>query len=134
MVSQVKFRHGQILPEHLRDEFAGVWAMCLLIAISKHEQSLLSRWLSFKPLVWLGTFAYSIYLVHAPLLQVFWQFIFVPLQQKPLAMLWALVLVATPLIIALSYAFFLACERPFLRRKSRSAAPLSAKPALETAP
>lgn len=134
MVSKAKIWHGGILPIPVLDEFLGLWAMYLLIVVSQSEKGALYRILGYKPLVFLGTFAYSIYLVHAPLLQVFWQYIFVPLQNRPSQMFVALALVATPLIVGMSYASFLLCERPFLKRKAKAAVPLAVTTALEPAP
>lgn len=133
-VSKVNVWQGRTLPVAIQDEFLGFWAMCLLIVVSQREKGFLHRTLGCKPLAFLGTLAYSIYLVHAPLLQFFWQYIFVPLQNKPLQMFAALVFIATPLIIGFSYGFFLICERPFLKCKAKVAAPLAAAMALEPPP
>ena len=88
-------------------------------AAASAEANWLNRILSWRPLVFVGTFAYSIYLIHAPLIQVLWQYVFVPLQSRPVPMFLALCFVGTPLIVGVSYLFFLACERPFLNRRKR---------------
>lgn len=78
------------------------------------------RGLSWKPLVRLGVFSYSLYLVHAPLLQVIWLLLvepFDPPQATALAVMW---LVATPVIIGLAYAFHLVAERPFMTGVKRT--------------
>ena len=75
------------------------------------------------------------YLIHAPLLQVLWQGPFAPLQMQPLAMLAALTLLGTPLILGAAYVFFLVCERPFLRTGTgQRPVPLAAAAALQPAP
>ena len=120
-VSKLKLWHGDVLSFLYADFFVGLWAASLLVAASNVQITWLDRMLSWRPLVFMGTFAYSIYLIHAPLLQVLWQYVFVPLQGRPVPMFLALSLVGTPLIIGVSYLFFLACERPFLNRRKREA-------------
>ncbi len=117
--SEVPLRHGAALPPAYADLFVGLWAAALLAAAATAPGGWLDRVLSWRPLVFIGTFAYSIYLVHAPLLQVLWQYVFVPLQNRPVPMFLSLSLVGTPLIVGVSYLFFLACERPFLNRRKR---------------
>ncbi len=118
-VSKLKLWHGDVLPFLYADFFVGLWAASLLVAASNAQITWLDRVLSWRPLVFVGTFAYSIYLIHAPLLQVLWQYVFVPLQGRPVPMFLALCFVGTPLIVGVSYLFFLACERPFLNRRKR---------------
>ncbi len=120
-VSIVNLQSNTLAPYQYRDAFAGLLSMSLLIAVSCDESFLLTRLLAWRPLVFIGTFAYSIYLIHAPLLQVLWQYPLASLQDKPLMMFLSLATLGTVLIVAASYLFFLACERPFLKlRKRRS--------------
>ena len=116
LVSAVPFWKGKMAPEEICDYTFGFWSLALLIFISVNEKNWIRRVLSHKSLVFVGTFSYSLYLLHAPLLQVFWQYLFAPLQHKPYAMLFALIVIATPLIIAFSYFFYLWCEKPFIGR------------------
>ena len=117
--SEVPLWHGAALPPAYADLFVGLWAASLLVAASNVQITWLDRMLSWRPLVFIGTFAYSIYLLHAPLIQLLWQYVFVPLQNRPVSMFLALSLVGTPLIVGVSYLFFLCCERPFLNRRKR---------------
>ncbi len=98
------------------DVVVGGWALTLLMWVSGGN-----NWghklLSCSPLVWVGSFAYSLYLLHAPLLQLVWQYPLARLDSAPFMMFWTLLLVGIPLIIGACYLFFLACERPFLRRR-----------------
>lgn len=91
----------------------------MLIMLSRSDDNWLAKFLSLKPIVFLGTFAYSIYLTHAPLLQIFWQYPFSALRDKPLLMAVAQLCIGTPIIIGLSYLFFLTCERPFISKKAK---------------
>lgn len=122
------------MPSYLRDYFVGAWSMSLLILGSLDDGNRISKFLNYKPLVFLGTFAYSIYLIHAPLLQIFWQYVFTPLHDKPLAMFAALAIVGTPIIVGLSYLFFLLCERPFLGKGKKNRESSVSETALQPAP
>jgi peptidoglycan/LPS O-acetylase OafA/YrhL len=77
--------------------------------------------LSLRWLVWIGTFSYSLYLVHAALLHAFWLLIS-KVSQPSTTLMFALLVLCAPLIVALSWLFFVAFERPFMR-------PATVKPA-----
>lgn len=115
------------------DYLAGLAFAALLMLVSMNATHPLRQLLSCKPLVWIGAFAYSIYLIHAPLLQVLWQAM-PALQSQPRLMLAALSLVGVPMIVGISYLFFLICERPFLRYKIRLPRSIVAKTVEEPAP
>lgn len=70
--------------------------------------------LTWRPLVWVGGFAYSIYLIHAPLIQLLWQYGLRPLRLSAVTTYLALLLVGVPLIVAASWLFWWWGERPFL--------------------
>ena len=126
---------GPHLHVYVVDYAVGVWSMCALVTASRDERGWTARVLGCKPLVFVGTFAYSVYLIHAPLLQVLWQGPFAPLQARPFAMLAALTLLGTPLILGAAYGFFLVFERPFLRAGTGPRpVPLAAAAALQPAP
>ena len=101
----------------LQDLIMGIWSSCLLITLASQKESLLKRILCWKPLTFCGTFAYSIYLIHAPLLQVISQYLLMPLNLSPLMELVFLVMMGLPIILLMSYLFFGWCERPFLAKK-----------------
>ncbi len=119
VIPRAKVVNHAALPIEYADFFVGLWALSLLVVAAGAETNWLNRLLSWRPLVFIGTFAYSIYLVHAPLIQLLWQYVFVPLQGRPESMFLALCFAGTPLIVGVSYLFFLACERPFLNRRKR---------------
>lgn len=80
--------------------------------------SLSERLLAWRPLVGLGVFSYSLYLVHHPMLQVFWSLkphVFVSSR----ASLAYLLVVALPLIVAFAWGFAQLFERPFMARAKR---------------
>lgn len=103
-------------PLYWTDTAVGLCSMALIIAVAKGDGGWLHRALSWRPLVFMGTFAYSIYLIHSPLLQVLWQYPFAHLQDDAPRMFVALSVVGTPLILVASYAFYLVCEKPFTAR------------------
>ena len=73
----------------------------------------LTRWLSWPPLVRVGLFSYSLYLVHAPLLHACDLVLTRLLHPGPVAM-FLLLLGMTPLIVAAAYGFHRLFERPFM--------------------
>jgi peptidoglycan/LPS O-acetylase OafA/YrhL len=82
------------------------------------------RILAWKPLVWVGSFSYSLYLLHGPFVLAmgayFKTHVNSPLEQ------FLLIIVFTPLLmIPASYLFYLAFERPFLTRKFEKPGPLN---------
>ena len=114
LLSQVKFFHDKV---SILDFFVGLWAMSLLVASGYTSETRLHRVLSWKPLAFLGTFAYSIYVIHAPLLQLIWLYIVRPLHLGANVSFISIFVVFIPLVVAGAYLFFLACERPFLTRR-----------------
>jgi peptidoglycan/LPS O-acetylase OafA/YrhL len=113
-------RHASMVPLFLTNYFVGIWALTVLVASSLEENSLIHKCLALKPLVFIGTFSYSLYLIHAPLLQMFWQYVFQPLRSQPLLMLSGLLFVGIPLILMAAYLFFRVCERPFMQGRSKT--------------
>ncbi len=96
-----------------------------------------SRWLrsilESRLIVFLGSFSFSIYLIHAPLLEVVWLYWVKPLNLSQTNSFGVLVLFGIPVILAGSYLFFLVCERPFLTHRSFASLFGRTKPA-ETRP
>ncbi len=99
------------------DFLAGLGSMFLLIGVGRARQGLLHRLLSARPLVWIGGFSYSIYLIHAPLLQFIWQYLLRSFHSNDGLTLFLLVVPGMALIVGLSYFFYWGCERPFLNTK-----------------
>jgi peptidoglycan/LPS O-acetylase OafA/YrhL len=102
----------------MQDVCVGLWALCLLVYVAdaasrKGASALIHSTVGSAPLAFIGTFAYSIYLMHAPILELIWKFVLAPLQLAPEVAVWALVLGGVPVIWLLSYVFFLFCEKPF---------------------
>lgn len=93
----------------------GLCAACVLVCVSEPTHSV-HRVLSYRPLVWIGAFAYSVYLVHAPLVQVVWQYLLNPLHLSDTVTFFLLATVGSVLILGVAYLFHLAFERPFMSK------------------
>ena len=110
--------------------------MLLMYHLRRNDNNLLLLLLTRRPIVMLGTFAYSLYLVHYPLID----YVGLLMHEIPgigdstggrAAFLF---LLGVPLIILFSYIFFLLFERPFLSVKRVHGASLADAVALEPAP
>lgn len=105
------------------DVLFGVICFCLLIICSKEKYSssrmaFVRKIFSFKPLASAGIFAYSIYLIHAPLLHMIAVYIIAPFHLTDFAASAVLILGGTAVIIGIAYLFFLLFERPFLVKRT----------------
>jgi peptidoglycan/LPS O-acetylase OafA/YrhL len=99
------------------DLLMGSGSACLLVIVASKKLAILRNLLSWQPLTFLGSFAYSIYLIHAPILQIYSQYIIAPLNLSPLFATAFFLLIGTPLILCAAYIFFLIAERPFINTK-----------------
>ena len=86
---------------------------CLLVAATLRD-TLLRRALSWTPLVWLGSFSYSLYLLHQPLVLWFWRRFAVSRHWSVGVTTCLFLLCAVPAIIGASYLFHRLFERPFM--------------------
>lgn len=117
----------QDAPLYVQDPFVGLAVACLCYVLTTTTQGPLINALSWSPLVSLGTFSYSMYLMHHPIQQVV--FVNRPAWvQGELGSLLYLLLVGLPIILAGTYLFHLAFEKPLLSR--RSGAKLELMPAM----
>jgi peptidoglycan/LPS O-acetylase OafA/YrhL len=112
----------------LLEPLVGAATGCLLVALGCDRASTLRRALSWKPLVVVGSFSYSLYLLHAPLLQLIWQYAMRPLR-LPLHngyALAALLALGIPLSILVGWIYFQLVERRCMPRQIRiCAAPIA---------
>jgi peptidoglycan/LPS O-acetylase OafA/YrhL len=106
----------------------GLMATSLLVVASR-ETSVWARVFSWKPIVLMGTFSYSVYLVHAPLLQLLWQYVVRPARLGDTACFAFLMTLGLAFVLGGSYVFFRLFELPFMRTpvaRQREAAPVPA--------
>jgi len=107
---------------YILDFATGLGAMALLVYTSGPTKRRATEILACKPLVFIGTFSYSVYLVHAPIIQVFWQYVLRPAHLTAVPMFFAFMGPCAIVMLALSYGFFRLVEEPFMRRKNETAA------------
>ncbi|OQX69118.1 MAG: hypothetical protein B6A08_06465 [Sorangiineae bacterium NIC37A_2] len=106
----------------LYDGGIGIFAFSALVLTSTRPNSLLTKFFALPPLVWLGTFSYSLYLMHAPILQILWQYAAMPLGLDNEATFVALMTLGLGVTIAASYGFFRVFERPFMSTVAKARA------------
>ena len=99
----------------LHDLEASGATVCILL-LAANSDGFVKRALSTPLLVSVGIFSYSIYLVHAPVLHLFWLALR-PLQLSPDLTFVLLAIGCAPFILGASYGFHLLFERPFMRGK-----------------
>lgn len=93
---------------------------------AKRPGSRLARALSWRPLVRLGLMAYSLYLVHAPVLELVWRYVVSPLDPSPSLALPVLLVAGGAASLLVAAAFYRLVERPFLLARTRAAHDLAA--------
>ncbi len=105
------------------DPLVGLATASLLLSFASERPSRVRALLSQRRVVALGAMAYSVYLIHAPLVQLAWQIAIQPLHLSGLRAFVGLLCVAVPFVLASSAVFFRFCERPFVRAQPPGAVP-----------
>jgi peptidoglycan/LPS O-acetylase OafA/YrhL len=101
------------------DFVVAVAVVALLVHTSGPRERAATRVLAWRPLAFVGTFSYSLYLIHAPLIQVVWQYVLHPLRLEPVPMFLAFMGPVALLILAASYGFFRMFEEPFMNQRKK---------------
>jgi putative ABC transport system permease protein len=96
------------------DTLVALATVLVLLAASSHETQIIRRVLERPSLLTIGTFSYSLYLVHAPVLHAVWLCLLRPLGVAPEGQFVGLLAFGVPVSLLTAYVFFLACERPFM--------------------
>lgn len=102
---------------YLVDLIAGPASLSLLVAAARPGPNRLHNLLTRPTLVFVGTFSYSIYLLHDLLLRVILTHLLVPLTSERLVQWTLLVTTGVPLLVGVCYLFHLVGERPFMNTK-----------------
>jgi peptidoglycan/LPS O-acetylase OafA/YrhL len=114
-----RYHRSSFLP---LDALLGVAISATFIAIANDQNagrtSLVARFFAWRPLVLLGTFSYSLYLIHYPIVLVVMTAIY-PL--PPLAKVSIAYFVLVPAIVVLAYFFAKLFELPFVSSVRREA-------------
>ncbi|MCE9559073.1 MAG: acyltransferase [Armatimonadetes bacterium] len=97
----------------------GLVVAATLILIS-NPKSTVGKILGFRPLAFVGTFSYSLYLIHHPILQVITHNLLKRGYRGVSELLPLFLELGLPLILVLSYAFFWCFERPFIGKKANA--------------
>jgi peptidoglycan/LPS O-acetylase OafA/YrhL len=95
----------------------GISAACFLAILSRNATGSLRRRFSAKWLVLIGGFSYSLYLLHFPFQQLFWQWLVLPFHLSRMAGFLIVAGPGTVVILLLCYLFYRVFERPFMRQK-----------------
>ncbi|MCK2214718.1 acyltransferase [Actinomadura sp. ATCC 31491] len=93
----------------------------LLAAVACGRPRPLVRLLDTRPVRALGSFSYSLYLVHAPIVVALNHFLVAPLLGPGVARLLVLLAVAVPASVVFARGFAAVCELPFQRHRSAAA-------------
>jgi peptidoglycan/LPS O-acetylase OafA/YrhL len=98
----------------LNDLWLGPFFALLLSRIATGDLRILGRFFSSRPMVWLGASSYSLYLIHAFVLEMVWRWIVRPLHQPPLEALALELGLGVVASVAAARVFYLLVERRFL--------------------
>jgi peptidoglycan/LPS O-acetylase OafA/YrhL len=101
------------------EPLVGIGTVALILHALRSGPNSVRSALSWRPALALGGFSYSLYLIHAPLIQLFWQYGIAPLHRGTATSFLLLLAVGTPLIVAAAWLFSLVGERPFLNRPTQ---------------
>ncbi len=100
----------------------GIAAASWMAVWSTPGLSLTRRVLQWRPLPAIGITAYSLYLIHPPVVQLVWQYIVHPLGWTGIGSLVLLLVTAVPASILAAFGFHTIAERPFMSRRQKIAA------------
>lgn len=92
---------------------AAVAGMCGLIVCAQWPGNPLERFCAWQPMAWVGSFSYSLYLIHFPVQQLIWQNLVRPLGLSKEATFAGMATAGTALIVLFSWGFYWVFERPF---------------------
>ncbi len=110
----VAFSLNSILQKMLWTQILlAIAGMCALIVCAQWPGNPLARLCAWRPIAWMGSFSYSLYLIHFPVQQLIWQDLVRPLGLSKAATFAVMATVGTALIVFFSYGFYLVFERPF---------------------
>jgi peptidoglycan/LPS O-acetylase OafA/YrhL len=105
---------------YLGEVIVGILSLCLLVGLSLSPSGKARRFFETRFLVWVGTFSYSLYLVHAPLVKAVLQYIIAPMHQMAIVNFLLLATGGSAIIVVTSYGFARIAEFPFVKKPAKS--------------
>ena len=99
------------IPAPIMDTIIGAWGALILLHVVLNGGGALRRVLDWKPLVFVGSFSYSLYLVHEPILQLVQHFVTSQFKLDPFNEFLLLVAIGLPITMIAAYGFFLVAEK-----------------------
>lgn len=96
------------------DPFWGLASAALLAGLGRAKSGLLRGGVELAPLRWIGAFSFSLYLIHAALLQIVWLVLNRTTSLSYPAAFGVSLVLGLPLIVVASWLFYLLFEKPFL--------------------
>jgi peptidoglycan/LPS O-acetylase OafA/YrhL len=100
------------------DSVVGLLVANTLLVATIKPNGLAVRLLSARILVFVGSFSYSLYLIHSPLQQLLWQLIAEPRGWSRLVTFVVMATAGTASIVVMAFGFFCLFERPYLGRRA----------------
>jgi peptidoglycan/LPS O-acetylase OafA/YrhL len=101
------------------DMLLGLTIALFFVAAHRNDRILPARLLAARPIVFLGTFSYSLYLIHAPIVDVTGAVLYrLHAGIAVSALVWGVLIVA---VVAAAYGFYRVFERPYLSASFRRA-------------
>ncbi len=98
---------------YLSDLLFGLTTAFLLIFASTESSLSVRRFLSLPVMIKIGAIAYSIYLVHLPIVLLLWSCVLKPMALPSLSAYVIMISVGIPIILALALLFYQYFERPY---------------------
>ena len=95
--------------------FSGILFMFSIVTHVDKQTLFFVKALSWRPLVFVGTFSFSLYLIHPLLLQLVSQYLIGPVIVSKATQSYTLILIGPVISIGAAYIFYLAFERPFIQ-------------------
>lgn len=121
IVLVLSWRGVRVLGNPLLDLCVALCTAAALVGWYRSDGSRGGNVLGSRLLAGLGVFSYSLYLTHAPVIQIVWQYAIHPMRCSPTLACWLLLLIGLPASIAAAFLFFLVFERPFMSRRQQVA-------------
>ncbi|HET7539451.1 MAG TPA: acyltransferase [Polyangiaceae bacterium] len=106
-------RHWNLVPIQILSGFVGVWAAVGLALVRAGTLPRVERLLSWPPLVYLGKRGYTMYLIHAPIAQIVYQYVILRTPWSETTRALSIGPIFALATLAVAVPFYRIFERPF---------------------